>query len=93
MHVVRIAALFAFGSLSLGANCLQIRVVDPQGLPVSGAVASIGQATAAANASGVAELCEQGVLRGPIRVQATGFATALEDLATGASPQVIELRI
>lgn len=93
MQVIRVIALFAAGSLSLGADCVQIRVVDPQGLPVSAATVSIGQSTVAANSSGIAELCEPGVLRGTIRVQAPGFATALEDLAVGESPQLVELRI
>lgn len=93
MQTSRIIALFAAGSLSLGADCVRIRVIDPQGLPVSGAVASIGQSTATANSSGIAELCEPGILRGLIRVQAPGFAAAAEDLASGESPQLVELRI
>lgn len=93
MQVIRLIAVFAVGSLRLGADCVQIRVVDPQGLPVSAATVSVGQSTVAANSSGIAELCAPGVLRGAIRVQAPGFATALEDLAVGESPQLVELRI
>ncbi|MDA0205711.1 MAG: TonB-dependent receptor [Acidobacteria bacterium] len=93
MQGIRIIALFAVGPLSLGADCIQIRVVDPQGLPVTAATASIGQSTAKANAAGIAELCEEGALSGPVRVQAQGFATAVEHLAVGESPQVVELRI
>src|SRR5690606_17889578 len=55
--------------------------------------ASIGQTTGAADPSGIVELCEQGVLRGMVRVQAPGFAPALEDLAVGESPQVVELLV
>lgn len=93
MQVLRILALCAIGSLALKANCIKIRVVDPQGLPVPGAVASIGQSTVSANSEGIAELCEDEVLRGPVRVEAQGFATAVEDLAAGQALQEVELGI
>jgi iron complex outermembrane receptor protein len=91
--VIRILALFAIASLSLKANCIQIRVVDPQGLPVPGAAASIGRSTVAANSAGIADLCADDVLRGPVRVEAQGFTTAVEDLVVGEALQVVELGI
>ena len=93
MQVIRIIALIMCGSLSLGADCVQIRAIDPQGLPVAAATASIGQSMAETNAAGIAEFCQDGLPSGPVRVQAPGFATAVEDLAVGESPQVVELRI
>jgi iron complex outermembrane receptor protein len=93
MQVIRLIALFAFCPLSLWADCVQIRVVDPQGLPVAAATASIGQSMAKTNSGGIAELCEEGVLRGLVRVQAQGFAAAVENLADGESTRVIALRI
>lgn len=93
MSVIRIIALFGIGALSLRADCVQVRVVDPQGLPVPDAVASIGPKTVSVNSEGIAELCADEDLLGPVRVQAQGFTTAVEELAAGKALQVVELRI
>jgi len=74
-----LTALLACSSLS-GAECLQVSVRDPAGLPVPGARVRASHAEAHTDPAGLARLCAQPAGRHTVRIDAAGFAPARLDL-------------
>ena len=76
-----------------GAQTLEIRVVDPSSLAVTGAAVAIGDRQAPTDGTGTAVF--QGLGAGPhsVVVSAPGFATAIEDVAASEGIVTIELTL
>lgn len=75
------------------ADCYEVRVVDPQGLPIAKAAVAMASVTASTDSDGRAEICSPGSMVGVVRVEAEGFAAASEPLAGRRSPHTITLQL
>ncbi len=93
MPLIRYTLLYLIFAVGLWAECVEVRVVDPQGLPIPEAAVTLGDATAKTDTVGLAELCFDGPQIGPIRVEAAGFATTSQQVTLDESPLTIELRL
>lgn len=93
MPLIRYTLLSLIASVGLWADCFEVRVVDPQGLPIPEAAVTLGEATAKTDTVGLAELCFDGPQRGAIQVEATGFATASQQVTLDEFPLTIDMRL
>ena len=75
------------------ADCVDVSVRDPDGLPVPGARVTASSQAELTNAEGRARLCGLGSSPEPVTVRAAGFETAEHPLTPGAAAMTFQLSL